>query len=257
MSPRFTVLIPARFGATRFPGKPLCLLAGKPMIQHVTERARASGAARVVVATDDVRIRDACVRFGADVCMTAADHPSGTDRLAEAAQQLALPSDEIVVNLQGDEPLMPSAAIAQVARNLHARAEAAIATLCAPIEDPAELFSPNAVKVVMDRSGYASYFSRAPIPWARDAFARAPGVLPHGVRYFRHLGLYAHRAGFLAEFVGWPPAPAERAESLEQLRVLWNGRRIHVEVACEIPPPGIDTPDDLVIAERSLLGSKT
>lgn len=152
---------------------------------------------------------------------------------------------------------MPPAAIAQVARNLHTRTEAAIATLCAPIDTAAELFSPNAVKVVMNTSGYASYFSRAPIPWARDALAAHPDALPSGVSYFRHLGLYAYRAGFLAEFVRWPPAPTERAESLEQLRALWNGRRIHVEVACEIPPPGVDTPEDLLVAERKLLNLKS
>lgn len=253
MTPRFTVLIPARYGATRFPGKPLQAVAGKPMVQHVTERARASGAARVVVATDDARIRDACQSFGVEVCMTSAEHPSGTDRLAEAAGTLGLSDGEIVVNLQGDEPLMPPAAIAQVAANLHARPDAAVATLCAPIAAATELFSPNVVKVVMDRSGYASYFSRAPIPWARDAFAAHPHKLPPDVAYHRHLGLYAYRVGFLRDFVGWPPAPTERTEALEQLRALWNGRRIHVDVAREIPPPGVDTPEDLVAVERALL----
>jgi 3-deoxy-manno-octulosonate cytidylyltransferase (CMP-KDO synthetase) len=253
VTPRFTVLIPARYRATRFPGKPLHVLAGKPMIQHVTERARASGATRVVVATDDTRIRDACLSFGAEVCMTSAEHPSGTDRLAEAAKTLGLAGEEIVVNLQGDEPLMPPVAIAQVAGNLHARPEASIATLCAPISAATELFSRNVVKVVMDKAGYASYFSRAPIPWARDALAARPQDLPADVAYFRHLGLYAYRAGFLAEFVQWPPAPTERAEALEQLRALWNGRRIHVEVARDIPPPGVDTPEDSIAAERALL----
>ncbi len=253
MTARFTVLIPARYGATRFPGKPLQVLAGKPMIQHVAERARASGAARVVIATDDARIRDVCESFGAEVCMTSATHPSGTDRLAETATKLGLSSDEIVVNLQGDEPLMPSTCVAQVANNLHARQDASMATLCVPITTDAELFNPNAVKVVMDRFGYASYFSRATIPWARDAFAALPNHQPDGVAYFRHLGLYAYRVEFLREFVNWSPAPTEQAESLEQLRALWHGKRIHVEVARAIPPPGVDTPDDLIVAERALL----
>ncbi len=248
----FTVLIPARYGASRLPGKPLRTLAGKPLIQHVHERALESGARRVVIATDDERIKNVCEHFGAQVCMTAAQHPSGTDRLADAARQLRLDADEIVVNLQGDEPLMPPQLLTRVAHNLHARADAQMTTLCVAIRHAAELFSPHAVKVVMDAAGYALYFSRAPIPWQRDAFVAQPKQLPSGTAYFRHLGLYAQRAGFLAQFVAWPPAPLECAESLEQLRALWNGQRIHVAIVEQAPPPGIDTPDDLEQAEQSL-----
>ena len=252
MTVPFTVLIPARYGASRLPGKPLRELAGKPLIQHVHERALESGARRVVIATDDMRIKYACEKFGAEVCMTAAQHPSGTDRLAEVARQLGLSDDEIVVNLQGDEPLMPPQLLTLVAHNLHAHADAQMATLCVAIHDPAELFNPNVVKVTMDTAGYALYFSRAPIPWHRDAFAAQPHQLPVGTAYYRHLGLYAYRAGFLAYFVAWPTAPLERAESLEQLRALWHGQRIHVAVAEQAPPPGIDTPDDLDHVERLL-----
>ena len=252
MTVPFTVLIPARYGAARLPGKPLRELAGKPLVQHVYERALASGARRVVIATDDVRIKDACGKFGAEVCMTAEYHPTGTDRLADAARQLGLADDEIVVNLQGDEPLMPPHLLTRVAQNLHTHADAQMATLCVAIHSAAELFNPHAVKVTMDAAGYALYFSRAPIPWHRDAFAAQPQQLPEGTVYYRHLGLYAYRAGFLAQFVAWPPAPLERAESLEQLRALWNGQRIHVAVADQPPPPGIDTPEDLEHAEQQL-----
>ncbi|MBI3776478.1 MAG: 3-deoxy-manno-octulosonate cytidylyltransferase [Gammaproteobacteria bacterium] len=252
MTVPFTVLIPARYGSSRLPGKPLLLLAGKPLIQHVHERALESGARRVVIATDDERIHSACEKFGAQVCMTAAQHPSGTDRLADAARQLRLAADEIVVNLQGDEPLMLPQLLTHVAENLHAHADAQMATLCVAIHDAAELFNPHAVKVVMDQAGYALYFSRAPIPWQRDAFAARPNQLPPGTAYYRHLGLYAYRAGFLAQFVTWPSAPLEQAEALEQLRALWNGQRIHVAVAEQVPPPGVDTPEDLELAERLL-----
>jgi 3-deoxy-manno-octulosonate cytidylyltransferase (CMP-KDO synthetase) len=252
MSTAFTVLIPARFAATRLPGKPLRDLAGKPLVRHVYERACESGARRVVVATDDERIRAACAGFGAEVCMTSPQHPSGTDRLAEAARVLGLREDEIVVNLQGDEPLMPPAVLTQVAANLHARAETSMATLCVPILADAELFNPNVVKVVTDHAGYALYFSRAPIPWHRDAFGAQPQRLPAQTSYYRHLGIYAYRCGFLARFVAWAPAPLERAEALEQLRVLWNGGRIHVDVASETPPPGVDTPEDLEVAAAEL-----
>ncbi len=252
MTVPFTVLIPARYAASRLPGKPLRELAGKPLIQHVHERALESGARRVVIATDDERIKIACEKFGAQVCMTAAQHPSGTDRLADAARQLRLAADEIVVNLQGDEPLMPPKLLTCVAQNLHAHADAQMATLCVAIHDAAELFNPHAVKVVMDAAGYALYFSRAPIPWHRDAFAAQPQQLPAGAAYYRHLGLYAYRAGFLAQFVAWPPAPPECAESLEQLRALWNGQRIHVAVADQVPPPGVDTLEDLAHAEGRL-----
>lgn len=253
----FTVLIPARYGASRLPGKPLRDLAGKPMIQHVYERAHESGAARVVVATDDARIREACEKFGAQVCMTATDHLSGTDRLADAARQLQLGDEDIVVNLQGDEPLMPPQLVAAVARNLHERRGADMATMCVPIIRAEELFNPNVVKVVRDAHDIALYFSRAPIPWQRDAFAAQPNQLPESPAYFRHLGLYAYRAGFLQQFVRWPPAPPERAESLEQLRALWNGKKIHVAMVEQAPPPSVDTPEDLEVVARLIASGVT
>lgn len=252
MTVQFTVLIPARYGAARLPGKPLLELAGKPLIQHVYERACESGATRVVVATDDARIRDACEKFGAQVCMTAAEHPSGTDRLADAARQLQLADNDIVVNLQGDEPLMPPQLVARVAHNLHEQVGTDMATVCVAIASADELFNPNAVKVVRDAKNRALYFSRAPIPWQRDAFAAQPDKLPASPVYYRHLGLYAYRAGFLQQFVSWPPAPPERAESLEQLRVLWNGKSIHVDVVEHAPPPGVDTPEDLTMVAQVL-----
>ncbi|SDS47432.1 3-deoxy-manno-octulosonate cytidylyltransferase (CMP-KDO synthetase) [Pseudomonas oryzae] len=250
----FVVVIPARFASTRLPGKPLQDIAGKPMIQHVWQQARKSAASRVVVATDDVRIVEACQAFGAEVVLTAASHNSGTDRLAEVAGQLGLAGDAIVVNVQGDEPLIPPAIIDQVAANLAGHPEAGIATLAEPISDPAQLFNPNVVKVVADATGLALTFSRAPLPWARDAFAVQRDTLPAGVPFRRHIGIYAYRAGFLHDFVAWGPCWLEDTESLEQLRALWHGVRIHVADALEAPPTGVDTPDDLQRV-RQLLGA--
>jgi 3-deoxy-manno-octulosonate cytidylyltransferase (CMP-KDO synthetase) len=241
----FTVLIPARYASTRLPGKPLADLAGKPMIVRVAERAAGSGATRVVVATDDQRVRDAVAAHGIAVCMTRTDHPTGTDRLAEAAVALGLGDDEIVVNVQGDEPLLDPALIRGVAALLRSRADAAIATACHPIEDAAEAFNPNVVKVALDRTGQALYFSRATIPWARDAFARSRAALPDGLPLYRHYGLYAYRVAFLRAFPALAPAPIERFEALEQLRALWHGYRIVVEITHGTPAPGIDTPEDL------------
>jgi 3-deoxy-manno-octulosonate cytidylyltransferase (CMP-KDO synthetase) len=252
MSAAFTVVIPARFGSSRFPGKPLKLIAGKPMVQHVWEQARKSAAERVVVATDDARILEACRAFGAEVLMTRDDHNSGTDRLAEVAAQLGLASDAIVVNVQGDEPLIPPAVINQVAANLAAHAEAGIATLAEPIDDVEALFNPNVVKVVADLDGLALTFSRAPLPWARDDFVKTREALPVGVPYRRHIGIYAYRAGFLHDFVNWGPCWLENTEALEQLRALWHGVRIHVADAAETPPPGVDTPEDLERVRRLL-----
>lgn len=250
----FTVVIPARFASTRLPGKPLQDIAGKPMIRHVWEQARKSAAERVVIATDDARIVDACKGFGADVLLTAVDHNSGTDRLAEVARQLGLPGDAIVVNVQGDEPLIPPALIDQVAANLAAHPEAGIATLAEPISEAADLFNPNVVKVVPDRNGLALTFSRAPLPWARDAFANDRSRLPPGVDYRRHIGIYAYRAGFLQDFVAWGPCWLEDGECLEQLRALWNGVRIHVADACQTPAAGVDTTEDLERVRRILQG---
>ncbi|MBA1205185.1 3-deoxy-manno-octulosonate cytidylyltransferase [Pseudomonas capeferrum] len=252
MSLDFTVVIPARLRSTRLPGKPLLPIAGKPMVQHVWEQACKSGAGRVVVATDDVSILEACRAFGAEVLLTRADHESGTDRLAEVAAQLGLSSDAIVVNVQGDEPLIPPVIIDQVAANLAAHPEAGIATLAEPISEPEVVFNPNAVKVVSDKNGLALSFSRAPLPWARDTFARTREQLPDGVPYRRHIGMYAYRVGFLRDFVAWGPCWLEQTESLEQLRALWHGVRIHVADAIEAPPVGVDTAEDLERARRLL-----
>ena len=242
----FTVIIPARHASTRLPGKPLADIAGKPMVVRVAERAAAAGADRVVVATDDVRIKTAVEAHGIAACLTAASHATGTDRLAEAAQQLGLADDVIVVNVQGDEPLLSPALIRAVADLAAAHPDAAIATACHPITDPAEAFNPNVVKVVLDARGHALYFSRATIPWARDAFAGGRDTLPQGLPLYRHYGLYAYRVRFLRAFPALAPAPIERFEALEQLRALWHGFRIVVAVTAGTPAPGVDTPEDLV-----------
>lgn len=252
MSIAFTVVIPARYASSRLPGKPLQEIAGKPMVQHVWEQAKKSAASRVVIATDDARIVEACQAFGAEVLLTDPGHNSGTDRLAEVATQLQLTPDAIVVNVQGDEPLIPPAIIDQVAANLAAHPEAGIATLAEPIDSIETLFNPNAVKVSSDINGLALTFSRAPLPWARDALARSRDELPVGVPYRRHIGIYAYRAGFLHDFVAWGPCLLEDTECLEQLRALWNGVRIHVADALQSPPAGVDTPEDLERVRRLL-----
>jgi 3-deoxy-manno-octulosonate cytidylyltransferase (CMP-KDO synthetase) len=241
----FTVLIPARYESTRLPGKPLADIGGKPMIVRVAERAQRAGAANVVVATDDPRISDALSAHGINACLTRPDHPTGTDRLAEAARLLDLPSDTIVVNVQGDEPLLAPLLIRAVADLLAAHSDAAIATACHPIGDAEEAFNPNVVKVVLDANRNALYFSRATIPWARDAFASERAAIPLGLPLYRHYGLYAYRVDFLRLFPSLPPAPIERFEALEQLRALWHGYRIVVEVTEGTPAPGVDTEDDL------------
>lgn len=249
----FRVVIPARYASTRLPGKPLRLLAGRPMLEHVHERALESGAAEVIIATDDERIRDAAAGFGATVCMTAATHASGTDRLAEVVAARGYAADDIIVNLQGDEPLMPADVIRQVAANLAAHPSASVATLCARLASSAELFDPNVVKVVCDAAGYALYFSRAPIPWNRDAFGADGRGLAQLEGYWRHIGMYAYRAGFLREYVTWPTCQLEQVEALEQLRALWHGRRIHVAEAAAATVAGVDTEADLARVE-ALLG---
>lgn len=250
----FRVLIPARYASTRLPGKPLLDIGGKPMLQRVYEQAVASGAASVVIATDDARIESAARGFGAAVCMTSPEHASGSDRLAEAVRTLGYDDDEIVVNLQGDEPLMPPALLKQVADNLAAHPHAEVATLCTRIHTAAELFDPHVVKVVMDREGMALYFSRAVIPWDRDAFAVTTAELPAQAVHYRHLGLYAYRTGFLKRYVTLEPCALERMEVLEQLRVLWHGVGIHVAEATVPPAPGVDTPDDLERVRRAIAG---
>lgn len=244
----FKVVIPARYGSVRLPGKPLLEIAGKPMIRHVVERARASGAGEVVVATDDPRIVAACAAFGADALLTRTDHQSGSDRVAEVIARRGWSPETVVVNLQGDEPCMPPALIDQVAGALAGLPDLGMATLAYPIGDGETLFDPHVVKVVADAAGRALYFSRAPVPWHRDEFMGRRTVLPRSVAFLRHIGLYAYRAGFLARYVAWAPSPLELAESLEQLRVLWHGERIHVEVATQAPGPGVDTAQDLAAA---------
>ena len=255
---RFRVAIPARYSSTRLPGKPLRLLAGRPLIEHVYRQVRDSGALEVVIATDDSRIRTVAEGFGATVCMTSPDHLSGTDRLAEVADQRSWPDEAVIVNVQGDEPRLPPALIRQVAAVLAAHPDAGIATACTRIDDPAEVFDPNVVKVVRDAAGYAQYFSRAPIPWHRGAFGPSgatPAELPADTVWWRHIGIYAYRAGVLRRYPQWPPAPAERAESLEQLRALWQGVRIQVVEAVEAPPPGVDTEADLARVAAELAQS--
>jgi len=252
----FTVVIPARYASTRFPGKPLVELAGKTMVQHVYERSLESGASRVIVATDDPRIESVAKSFGAEVCMTSADHQSGTDRLQEVVNKIGLADHEIVVNVQGDEPLIPAKLIDQVADNLSAHPDAGISTLAEPIETKSDLMNPNVVKVVADIRGMALYFSRAPIAWPRDlmVYDELPEALPSLFAWRRHIGIYAYRVGFLNAYVQWSPAPIEKTESLEQLRALFNGVSIHVANAVEAPPAGVDTPEDLERLKRIMEG---
>ena len=247
----FVVAIPARYAASRLPGKPLRLLGGEPLVLHVARRALAAGAREVWVAADDARIADALVGSGVRIAMTSPAHASGTDRLAECAQLAGWSDDTLVVNLQGDEPFAPASGIRAAADTL-ASSGADMATLATPITDTATLFDPNAVKLVRADNGDALYFSRAPIPWPRDAFARDRDTLPSGQHWLRHIGLYAYRAGFLRRFAALPPGRLEQLESLEQLRVLEAGYRIAVALAPEEFPAGVDTPDDLERAEMRL-----
>lgn len=242
----FVVVIPARFASSRLPGKPLADIAGKPMIEWVWRQAIQSGAARVVIATDHVEVQRVAASFGADVIMTSPAHNSGTERLAEVVSVLGLPADTVVVNVQGDEPFIPPAIIAQVAANLSQQQKARMATLAVPLQHQADVTNPNVVKVVTDHQGYALYFSRAAIPFDRDSKFSAE-LASH---YRRHIGIYAYRAGFILDYVQWPTSTLEQIESLEQLRVLWQGESIHVATALETPPVGVDTPADLAHAQR-------
>ena len=240
---KFTVIVPARYASSRFPGKPLADLGGRPMVARVCEQAAKSGAAAVHVATDDERIAAAVRKHGHSALMTRADHVSGTDRIAEAAQLLKLKDDEVVVNVQGDEPLIAPGLIAQVAAALDKQRDASVATACHAIHDEASLASPNVVKVVLDAKGYALYFSRSRIPYPREAA---------GTTCYRHAGIYAYRVGFLAKFSTLPESPLEKTEALEQLRVLWHCYRISVAVSETEIPPGVDTPQDLEAVRRML-----
>ncbi len=247
----FTIVIPARYGSSRLPGKPLRDIAGKPMIQHVYQRALASKADNVIIATDDQRIEQVALDFGATVCMTRADHPSGTDRLAEVAQQLHFNDDDIIVNVQGDEPCLPASLINQVADDLVQHPEADIATLYSLITDAQEIFDPNSVKVITDKQGYALYFSRAPMPWVRDQFPENHS-LSQPPLHQRHIGLYGYRASFLKLYSQLTPCDLEKAESLEQLRALYHGNKIHLTEATIDPGHGVDTEHDLIAAEHLL-----
>ncbi|RNF83198.1 3-deoxy-manno-octulosonate cytidylyltransferase [Montanilutibacter psychrotolerans] len=249
----FVVAIPARYAASRLPGKPLRALAGEPLVLHVARRALAAGAREVWVAADDDRIAAALTGCGVRVAMTSPDHASGTDRLAECARIAGWSDDTIVVNLQGDEPFAPAAGIRAVAGCLRASG-AVMSTLATPIDDVDTLFDPNAVKLVRAANGDALYFSRAPLPWPRDAFAADRSRLPSGGHWLRHIGIYGYRAGFLQQFAAMPAGRLEQVESLEQLRVLEAGHRIAVALTPEPFPPGVDTPDDLIRAEAHLAG---
>jgi len=242
---KFTVLIPARLASTRLPDKPLADLAGKPMVVRVADRAATSGAQAVVVAADDERIAQACREHGVRCVLTRSDHASGSDRLAEACSHLGLDGDDIVVNVQGDEPLIDPELVRQTARLVGERNDCVMSTAAHAIDDADELRNPNVVKVVLDRQGQALYFSRAPIPWWRDGSTTGRAEPAAEPRPLRHIGIYGYRAGFLRRFPQLEPAALERTEALEQLRVLWHGHRIAVHVADVAPGPGVDTPADL------------
>ncbi|OAI03724.1 3-deoxy-manno-octulosonate cytidylyltransferase [Methylomonas methanica] len=252
MSTGFKVVIPARYGSTRLPGKPLLDIAGKPMIVHVCERALEADAEQVVVATDDQRIFDAVGDLGLLAVMTDPNHQSGTERIAEVARIMGWADEQIVVNLQGDEPLIPPAYIRDAAMALAGQDQAGIATLAAKILDVDEIFNPNAVKVVLDKNGYALYFSRAPIPWNRSTFPDqhdpAVSTLPH----LRHIGMYAYTVGFLQRYCSWAASPLESVESLEQLRILWHGEKVLVKIVEKTPEAGVDTEEDLVRVSKRL-----
>ena len=240
------VVIPARYASSRLPGKPLLQIAGRPMLQHVFERAQQSGAAKIVIATDDARIEDAAAGFNATVCMTDAGHNSGTERIAEVTTRMGWDDDAVIVNVQGDEPLIPPSLISQVAAGLSQHPQAAVATLATLLTDHREWQDANVVKVVLDRDGFALYFSRAAIPFDRDGGTEAENTA------LRHIGLYAYRAGFLKHYSQLNPSPLETVEKLEQLRVLWHGMKIHVGIAGETPGPGVDTRADLERVEALL-----
>lgn len=248
----FKIVIPARYASVRLVGKPLLDIAGKPMVVRVAEKAKVTGA-EVVVATDDVRILDAVKEHGYQAILTRADHVSGTDRIAEVALKMGWAENEIVVNVQGDEPLIESTLIEEVAFNLAQHNDAAIATACHLIHDKAMMLNPNAVKVVLDKEGYALYFSRAPIPYPRDAFA-ANQDLPDAMLIYRHIGIYAYRTSFLKAYAGLQASPIEQYESLEQLRALWHGYKVSVAVTSHAPAAGVDTEEDLV-AMRELFSA--
>ncbi len=245
----FRIIIPARYHSTRFPGKVLAKIAGKPMIHHVFDRAIESGAKEVIIATDDDRIVKVAQDLGAVVCMTSSEHQSGTERLAEAAVALGIDDDEIVLCVQADEPLMSPLLIHQLADDLYHRDNVKISSVCVPITDPADMNNPNIVKVVLNYRHYALYFSRAPIPFSMHAPTES-AVLP---KYcYRHLGIYAYYASFLKQYIEWNPSPIEDIEKLEQLRILWHAGRIHMMLSQEKTYPCVDRPEDIAHVERYL-----
>lgn len=242
----FVVVIPARFQSSRLPGKVLADINGKPMIQWVVEKAQLSGASQVIVATDNTEVAQVVKSFGGEVCLTRADHQSGTERLAEVVEKYGFTDDQVIVNVQGDEPFIPPENIRQVAENLAQQKLARMATLAVKISDVEEAFNPNAVKVLCDKLGYALYFSRATIPYDRELFLNNENITQIGNFYLRHIGIYAYRTSFIKDYITWPASDLEQIESLEQLRVLWQGEKIHVCVAhSRVPVEGVDTPEDL------------
>lgn len=256
MSIPFKVVIPARYGSIRLPGKPLLDIAGLPMIAHVCQRAIEAEAEEIVVATDDQRIFDRVVDLGLKVVMTDANHQSGTERINEVAETLGWNEKDIVVNLQGDEPLIPPAYIKDVALALGNQQQAGIATLAAEITENEEIFNPNSVKVVLNNAGYALYFSRAPIPWDRNSFTATGGEVSHAMPYLRHIGMYAYTVKFLKNYCSWQPSVLETVESLEQLRILWYGQPVLVKTVTKTPQAGVDTQADLERVEKVLLQTR-
>lgn len=250
----FIAIIPARLASTRLPNKPLADLAGKPMVVRTAERALASGAAQVIVATDDQSIADACQQHRLQVCMTRADHVSGTDRIAEVAQQLALPDTAVIVNVQGDEPLIDPLLIAATAACINA--ETPVASAAHRLDNLADVFNPNVVKVVLDQKQRAMYFSRAPIPWARDAFAASEQTMPVDYPALRHIGIYAYRRDFLRTFTELPASQLEQIEALEQLRILAHAYPIAIHISAQVPAAGVDTPEDLLRVQQIFATAK-
>ncbi len=248
----FTIIIPARFESSRLPGKPLMDIHGKPMVQWTWERAQNSNAQRVIIATENEQVKSVCESFGAEVFLTSEHHQSGTERIAEVIELAGIDGDEILVNVQGDEPMLPAELIHQVAQGLEAHPEIPMATLCESIDDIDTVFDPNAVKVCRDVENKAITFSRAPLPWARDSFNGTQSSLPENWAYARHIGLYAYRAGFVKQYVTWPECALEQVEKLEQLRVLWHGEKILVLDALCDAGVGVDTEDDLERARQLL-----
>lgn len=249
---QYKIVIPARYASSRLPGKPLISLAGKPMIQHVYERALETGVDEIVIATDDERIRDVALAFGADVVMTSPDHENGTERIAEVARIKGWSDDVVIVNLQGDEPLIPRSLVELTAAGLLDHPEAGMSSVCTAIQHDQDAFDPNVVKVVLDRAGFAMYFSRAAIPWDRDGYKQGTGVMTAKMPVYRHIGMYGYRVSFLKQYTGMEACPLEGTESLEQLRALWYGVRIHMGVIDQAPGHGVDTPADVARVEALL-----